>query len=217
VHPALEGQGLERIIAVRLLEIARRYEADSSMPDVQEVWLKAYTRDEVTPIIAMWEDLGLRAVRQYWIMERDLSEPIAPAKTVEGVLLRNYRRPEDNSAAKADNVRPDLSWLAEVGDGSGNIAGVCINAIWDEENKLRGVQEGWIELLGTTREWRGKGLGRALLLSGLHSLKSAGMDTALLGVDSESLTGANRLYESVGFSIRSREVQQECLLNEVRG
>ena len=97
----------------------------------------------------------------------------------------------------------------------GLIAGFCLCSLYDEENKRVGRREGWIGELGTIRGWRRKGLGRALLLHGLHSLKSEGLDTALLGVDSESLTGAQHLYESVGFRIRDRELQYERPLDEV--
>ena len=114
------------------------------------------------------------------------------------------------------DVRPNLSWLAEVEDEPGTIAGFCICEIKDEDNKRTGRSEGWIELLGTIRGWRGKGLGRSLLLRGLHSLKEAGIQTALLGVDSESPTGATRLYESVGFTIREHESFYKCQLSEVK-
>jgi ribosomal protein S18 acetylase RimI-like enzyme len=43
------------------------------------------------------------------------------------------------------------------------------------------------------------GLGRAMLLAGLHRLKAAGVATAILGVDAENPSGALQLYESVGF------------------
>jgi hypothetical protein len=33
----------------------------------------------------------------------------------------------------------------------------------------------------------------------LHSLKAAGANTAKLSVDADSLTGATKLYKSVGF------------------
>ncbi len=39
-----------------------------------------------------------------------------------------------------------------------------------------------------------------MLLSGMHALKAAGVETAKLGVDSWNPSGALRLYESVGFS-----------------
>ncbi|RUT08977.1 hypothetical protein DSM106972_010300 [Dulcicalothrix desertica PCC 7102] len=38
-----------------------------------------------------------------------------------------------------------------------------------------------------------------MLLSGLHCLKQAGVDTVRLGVDADNPNGALRLYESVGF------------------
>jgi ribosomal protein S18 acetylase RimI-like enzyme len=175
-------------------------------------------------------------------MARPLDEPIDDPGVIEGVTIRPYKYPQDNEGArqafdasfadhwdhhptapedwehwlKQPQVRHDLSQLAEIEDEPGAFAGFCIIEISEDDNKLRGVSEGWIELLGTIRGWRRIGLGRAILLHGLHSLRDAGMDTALLGVDSKSLTGANRLYESVGFRIRSREFSYACDLEEVR-
>ncbi|HYO48704.1 MAG TPA: GNAT family N-acetyltransferase [Chloroflexia bacterium] len=242
VHPSIQGQGLERVIARRLVEIAREYEADPDFPRMEKVWVKAYTREELVPVCELWSEAGMKEVRHFWVMARPLDEPVDEPQLIEGVNIRNYNRPEDNERAKAafensfsdhwdhhpitqedwdywtntPNMRPDLSLLAEVEGEPESIVGFCIITIFDEENRLKRVREGWIELLGTTGDWRRKGLGRALLLHGLHSLRSAGMDTALLGVDSQSLTGANRLYESVGFRLRSRELQQECMLDEVK-
>ena len=38
-----------------------------------------------------------------------------------------------------------------------------------------------------------------MLLAGMHRLRDVGMSNADLGVDAASPTGANTLYESVGF------------------
>jgi ribosomal protein S18 acetylase RimI-like enzyme len=113
-------------------------------------------------------------------------------------------------------VRHDLSWLAEVENDPETIAGFCICEINEEKSSRAEGRVGWIALLGTVRGWRGKGLGRSLLLRGLHSLKSVGVDTALLGVDSESPTGANRLYEAVGFHVKEHEVVYKCPLEQVK-
>jgi len=64
---------------------------------------------------------------------------------------------------------------------------------------------GWISWASVVPTGTG-GLGRALLLAGLHVLKEAGMESATLGVDAESLTGATRLYESVGFVEHKRYI-----------
>jgi len=52
--------------------------------------------------------------------------------------------------------------------------------------------------LGVLREWRGRGIGRALLLTVFGLLHERGFASARGHVDSENLTGALRLYESVG-------------------
>jgi mycothiol synthase len=190
----------------------------------------------------LYAEIGLREVRQGWTMERSLNEPVPDPATVEGVNIRTYQQPADNLAAldaynnsfidhfefhvmpqqiwdyivTTPDARTDLSWLAEVEDAPGTIAGFCICEVKSEENERSGRSEGWIALLGTVRGWRGKGLGRALLLHGLHSLKGAGIETALLGVDSESPTGANRLYESVGFTVREHEIVCKVPLSEIK-
>jgi mycothiol synthase len=242
VHPAARGMGLEREIARKLMGMAREVEADPATEAVAQVFVLALVSEKNRSLRPVLEELGLREARQHWIMERSLDLPIAEPKTIAGTKMRTYRRPEDNGAALeaynssfADHfefhpftqeiwdymagtpdVRPELSWVAEVEEQPGTIAGFCMCQIKSEENKHRGRAEGWIGLLGTIRGWRGKGLGRALLLHGLCSLKSEGVQTALLGVDSESLTGANRLYESVGFQVREHEILYKSALGEVK-
>jgi len=242
VHKEAEGLGLERAIAARLLDIIRGYQSDPEMKPLPRATVKAWSFEQFHSIRALWEQMGLREARRFWTMARPLDVPVDEPNIVEGVTIRSYRHPADNEGARhafnasfADHwdhhpisleewdywmkqpaVRTDLSLLAEIDGKAGNFAGFCLIEINGNDNKLRGVSEGWIELLGTIRGWRRMGLGRALLLHGLHSLRSAGVDTALLGVDSQSLTGANKLYESAGFRIRSREFSYECDLEEVR-
>jgi ribosomal protein S18 acetylase RimI-like enzyme len=57
---------------------------------------------------------------------------------------------------------------------------------------------GYVDTLGTLRAYRGRGLGRALLLTAFAEFHRRGFRKVVLGVDSESPTGALRLYESVG-------------------
>lgn len=66
---------------------------------------------------------------------------------------------------------------------------------------------GWIEVLGTRRGYRGRGLGRAALLAGLERLRGDRALVARLIVDAASPTGATRLYEAVGFRVTRRTVR----------
>jgi mycothiol synthase len=63
---------------------------------------------------------------------------------------------------------------------------------------------GSIAILGVRRPWRRRGVGRALLLHAFAELRRRGFARAGLGVDAESLTGANRLYEKAGMHVVRR-------------
>jgi ribosomal protein S18 acetylase RimI-like enzyme len=63
---------------------------------------------------------------------------------------------------------------------------------------------GWIGVLGVRRSARTRGIGRALLLHAFAEFRDRGMTRAGLGVDAESLTGANKLYEQVGMCVSAR-------------
>jgi mycothiol synthase len=56
-----------------------------------------------------------------------------------------------------------------------------------------------VTIVGTRREARGRGLGRQVLLRHLREARDAGYAVSELEVDDDSLTGANRLYEGVGY------------------
>lgn len=243
IHPAVREMGLDTFLSSHMLAHIRAYEASGEVPERDNVQLLAISREEDRLSRSIYEGMGLKPVRYAWTMERSLDVPISQPKEIEGVLIRSYNRPDDNEGARnaynnsfidhfefhamppeiweyiasRPEARPDLSWLAEIkeGDDAGGFAGFCICEINEKSNERTGHNEGWIGLLGTIRGWRGVGLGKSLLLRGLNSLKEAGMETALLGVDAESPTGANRLYESVGFTIRNFEILYKAPLADL--
>ena len=88
-------------------------------------------------------------------------------------------------------------------------AGYCWSAM--QENG-KGERWGRIAMLGVDPEYRGRGLGRDLLLEGLAYLRDEGLAVARLTVDSEN-TVACDLYYSVGFQIRETSLWYERLLD----
>ncbi len=64
-----------------------------------------------------------------------------------------------------------------------------------------GEREGRIFMLGVDPDYRGRGVGKKLLLLGLSHLKSKGATSAELSVDSENPV-ACALYRSIGFEVR---------------
>ena len=57
-----------------------------------------------------------------------------------------------------------------------------------------------VDLVGTRREARGRGLAKDVLIAGLRAAREAGYRISELEVDSTSPTGADRLYRSVGYA-----------------
>ena len=49
--------------------------------------------------------------------------------------------------------------------------------------------------------WRGRGVGKALLLASFHQLREAGKPRTVLGVDAANPTGATRLYANAGMRV----------------
>jgi len=75
----------------------------------------------------------------------------------------------------------------------GRFGSFCI--VWTDP--VNGV--GLVEPVGTHPEFRGKGLGKAVVYAGLRRLQERGMHTAIL-CTSENNIPAVKLYESIGFA-----------------
>ncbi|WP_029215265.1 GNAT family N-acetyltransferase [Kallotenue papyrolyticum] len=173
---------------------------------------------------------GFRAVRTFYRMARPLDQPIPAPVLPAGFRLthsagsadaerwldlfnqsfidhynhRPWTIAESRHAMEDPGYAPERDLIAIAPDGTW--AGFCRCLIDPAENRITGRDEGWIRMLGTRRGFRRIGLGRALLLAGLHTLRDAGATTALLGVDAENPSGAVGLYESVGFQVVQRTI-----------
>ena len=78
--------------------------------------------------------------------------------------------------------------------------GYCWTRIEFWKKKIPGEAAGRIYMLGVDPGYRGKGLGRQLLLAGLSYLRNKSLRVAVLTVDSEN-KAARALYRSVGFHL----------------
>ena len=226
VHPEWRRRGIGR----RLMQRAHQRAQERLGEVVSEtVYFDAHCESVEAGRVALFEGFGMRPVRYFWDMSYALLEDIPEPQFPPGITVRTWVRGQDDEAtlaafneafadhwdfipvpldewlhwANLPRFRPELNLLAVAGE---KIAGLCLCDINEEHIARIGRQEGWVDILGVRRPYRRQGLGRALLLAGLHVLREAGMESAMLGVDAESLTGATRLYESVGFVERKRFV-----------
>jgi len=94
--------------------------------------------------------------------------------------------------------RPGLSYLAYEGPTP---LGMLISHEYHAYRDQTGLRDLYIALVGTRAAGRKRGIATALLATALSAARAEGYDQASLGVDADSLTGAVRLYERVGFTV----------------
>jgi mycothiol synthase len=95
-------------------------------------------------------------------------------------------------------------WQIAWDDATDRIAGHVLTFIDRAENEKYQRQRGYTECIGVCRPWRKQGVARALISRSLQAQKAEGMTESALGVDSESPSGAYRLYEQCGFQVVKR-------------
>ena len=219
VHPDARGQGLEREIMAWCEERAREVAAERALPGR----VLSRTRDYDAYGRGILEEHGYHVVRYFFLMKRPLDEPIPGPQFPEGFTLRHSEGEADAERwvemfndsfvdhwnhhprhleghkhwLSSPKYNPARDLIALAPDGT--FAAFCLCGIDPDDNARNNRSEGWIHILGTRRGYRKIGLGRAMLLAGLHRLKADGVEVAKLGVDADNLTGALRLYESAGF------------------
>ncbi|MGD2184257.1 GNAT family N-acetyltransferase [Lusitaniella coriacea] len=219
VRPTAQGGTLERDIfawvEARAEEVRRERQ--------KTINLVATARSDRAERIALLKRQGFQPWRYFFRMARSLAEPIPEPQFPQGFILRNPNPKIDapawvemfnqtfidhwnhhdltleqlNHELKNPNYNSQLDFVAISPENT--FTAFCYCHINPEENTRSGRNEGWIGALGVRRGFRKQGLGRAMLLVGLHALKTAEVETAKLGVDADNPNGALQLYKSVGF------------------
>jgi ribosomal protein S18 acetylase RimI-like enzyme len=90
----------------------------------------------------------------------------------------------------AESYDPSAWWFAYKGDEP---VGMLLG-----DNRRAEQGYGYVPALGIQKSQRGRGLARALLLTAFGHWHAEGRRGVQLGVDTGNVTGATRLYESVG-------------------
>ena len=205
---------------LRILERhARAVAATDRAPDKV---LQVYNGDSDAALERSGVGAGYAPVRHGYLMVRphldDLPDaPLPDALEIRPVLPEDRRRIWDaaNEAYQdmwgftdpteaeyerflRDPVQSDASLWQVAWDGD-EVAGQVRAYIDEEENARFGRLRGYCENISVRAPWRRRGLARALIGASFPALRGRGMTEAALGVDTENVSGALRLYESCGF------------------
>jgi mycothiol synthase len=224
VRRGYENQG----IGTYLLDWAERRarQAIKRVPEGVRLSMELQTSISHQPTADLFESLEFTPVRYSWIMGRELDQPPPEPVLPKGIHILTYQdfpQPEAILAAadeafedhwghvdrRADQERierfrhsiendesfdPTLWYLAMDGE---QIAGVSLCSAHFGGDRSTGV----VETLGVRRSWRRQGLGLALLYLPFNEFHQRGYQQVILGVDTQNLTGATRLYEKAGMRV----------------
>ena len=219
IHPRVRNEGLEHEILRWAEQRLRDMGRESKLPLV----LHTSCRDTRRSHQQLFFRLGFSSIRHFFRLKRSLQEPIPEPSIPTGWKVRCVDAATEAEAwvemfnqsfvdhwnhqpltlelfryyASLSTYNPNLDLVLETDQGE--LVTFCESHIDEKRNISLNRKEGHINLLGTRRGFRRRGLARTLLLEGLRKLQSAGMETAKIGVDSENPSGALGLYRSVGF------------------
>jgi mycothiol synthase len=229
---------LDRGLGTAMLDWARRRVAERIplAPAGARITVTAAVADGYRPATALLENAGFQVERFFLEMALRFDKPPGAATFPGGVRLRSFagepdlvvlsetvaeafedhfghiaRTPQEElerwQTFRATDAWDDsLIWFAIEGD---EVAGAVVGLGQSGDDP----DAGYIATLGVRRPWRGRGIARALLLTAFRELDMRGRSRVTLHVDADNLTGATRLYESVGMTARSRSV---VYLDELR-
>ena len=213
VHPRYTGRGVGTSL-IRLTE-ARAWERASLAPPGTRVFLDNTINGKDRRARQLLEREGYDAVRHFWRMAIELEEAPEP-ELPEGVSIHPCAPgPEERTVFEAldEALRDHWEYRPTTFEEwerrkkrFGFDPGLWLLAVHGEEVAGAAVCEdrsgtGWVNELAVRRPWRRRGLGLALLRRAFGEFYRRGTRKVALAVDSQSLTGATRLYERAGMRV----------------
>jgi mycothiol synthase len=220
------GQGIGRELLAWQHTRARQKLAESNL--TMPAWVLTYAPDLAPEHGRLAQRLGFEPARYFTTLEAELTRAASPTPLPDGVRVVPFATTlseavrEAKNAAFADHwgsqpasreawesmqglgtFRADLSRVALVSD---EVVGFVITEINEDDWERGGSRSGYIGLVGTVREWRGRGLASALLTEVMQAYRDAGLESAALDVDTENPTGALGVYTRLGFEPTARDV-----------
>lgn len=226
VHPAHRGRGIGRVLLDWQLE--RGVEIHRERHPEAPARLTVLAQDSIAGQTSLLRRAGMEPMRWFQQMGRELTD-LPPARTVEGVELVAFDWARDEQARYAHNAaftehygsserdrtswesmftgraafRPDLSTLAVADD---EVLAYVLAYVYDADTAATGRTDAYYGQIGVVPAARGRGLSKAVIVAALRAAADAGCDSASLEVDTDNVTQALGLYESLGFATRLTQV-----------
>ena len=217
VHPKHRGIGLEQVLLDRIEERGREHLPDAPAGETVTVAVFAMAG---TPLAEILERRDYERTRTFYRMTIDLAggypEPGVPA----GIEIRPFRPGVDDREVHAtieDTFAHHFRFHAESHEdwvtrrmGHPSFDPSLWLVAWDGDTMVGAIlpyQFGdlsWVRELGVRDAYRGRGIGKALLVASFRMFEERGSKRVSLGVDAGNTTGATALYEKSGMKVEQR-------------
>lgn len=234
VHPDVRRRGIGRVVLAwqRARALEQLSDVVAGLPERADAWtadLKLYAEESDGGARVIAERAGFTPERWFTTMERDMSAPAPTLPAQEGIEIVEYAHDRDEDVREARNdafrdhwgslpsapeswqkfvggpfFRADLSRLAV--DAEGRVVGFCLASVNEDDWVTLGASNAYIDLIGVVRAHRRQGIAPRVIAATLAAIEAAGLERAVLDVDTASPTGANTLYEGLGFVATERSV-----------
>lgn len=215
VDPEFRGLGVGSALLEKVTERAR--EEMQLAPAGERVTIQSSINNKDEAGHALFREHGYSMVRYFWRMEIKLDKAPSATSLPAGIMLRPFDKNVHARAVwEADNEAFRDHWGSHEQTyekwshrkfGNPNFDATLWMVAWEgdeiagfSQNRMR-QEIGWIGSLAVRRPWRGKGLASALLRQSFAEFYKRGIHTVGLGVDSENITGATRVYEKAGMHV----------------
>jgi mycothiol synthase len=211
------GRGIGAALVMEAERRARRF-ADLAAADRRVVIQMGSLADEPR-VSRLMAEHGYVEVRRFVAMRIEFDGPPMPATAVAGIEIRGLNRGDETAvyaclrAAFADHWGEtwptEEAWTHTQVESSDADPGLWLLAWHGSELAGALVAEprsgedpalGYIAEFGVRREHRRRGIGEALLRTSFRRFHARGARGVSLYVDTESITGATRVYERVGMT-----------------
>lgn len=222
VRPDRRGEGIGRSVLGWEIAHALEWDRATRQEGYGPLELRLYAPTDQADIRDLAVRHGLAVERYFFEMTRRLDDPLS-VPDVDGVVVVDWDQARSREAQRvideafrdhwghadrtdqmwdevmeSQSFRPDWSLIA-VESTSGTIVGAALNCAYEQDWSATGTTEGYTDELAVSRSHRGRGIASALLAESMRRFAHSGMAAAALGVDTANVSGALRLYESLGY------------------
>jgi mycothiol synthase len=230
VRPDMRGRGIGRQLIS--WQTGRSQQQLASSDKALPGWSIIHAAHDNAAAIALAEEAGFISSRYFTSMNRMVVDPIPALRAPDGIRivrctadLFEATRLARNDAFRdhwgsqptveerwaqftgSPQFRSDLSWVALTGEGAdARVVAFALTSLNEHDWEAQGYTSGYIALIGVIRDHRGKRLAPALIARLLSSYREAGLERAVLDVDTANPTGAHSLYERMGFVATTQQV-----------